>query len=306
MIDWISCWVPTIDVQHLRETFNFKIEHFSKTGEIPLYLEKAEWRNLKFEIRHNNGFDNYASVKFSGSIHKFHHGVNHNDYFLTDVNQTIKVICDTISTSPKMIEIHALEFGVNIPLMNDAKEILDRLILHKTTELKVPSYRFSRGYMRTCCYSQFELKIYNKGLQYRLSNNILRYEIKVNRMAYLHEKGISVTNLHDLLNEKIHCQFINLLMKSWDEIILKEDIFIINPKLNKTSNSLCINSSKYDYWKEQSTALKSFQFIRLRNRYRKALQLCESTNYHENIRNQIQAKWLQLSRDVVFLPLYTM
>jgi hypothetical protein len=301
MIDWISCWVPEIDVQLLRETFDFKTEHFSKTGEISLPLEKAEWRNLKFEIRYNNGFGNSASAKFSGSIHKFHHGVNHNDYFISEVDQTIKLICDRIATSPQSIEIHALEFGINVPLVNDATEILDRLILHKMSELKVPSYRHSRGYMKTCCYSQFELKIYNKGLQYRLSENILRYEIKVNRMAYLHEKGIPITNLNDLLNEKTHGYLMNLLIKNWDELILKEDIFIINPELNKKSNSICINSSKYDYWKEQSTALKSYQFIRLRNRYRKVLKLSESTNYHENIRNQIQAKWLQLTEVVDFL-----
>lgn len=296
MIDWISCRAHNIDIERLREVLDFKTEHFSKTGEISIPLERADWNYLKFEIFNNLCSNQFASIKFSGSLHKFYHGHNYNDFFIEEIHCAIYDICNLLNITTEDIELHSLEFGVNITDLEDTDSILARLLLHKKNKFKTPSYRKSRGFMQTCYYNQFEVKIYNKGMQYKLPINVLRYEIKVTRMAYLREKGIKIQKMNDLLNIKTYSQLSALLLKIWGEIIIKETIIMCDPKLNSFSRKLCTDSTKYDFWYEQASQLKSHQFIRLRNRYREIVKNSVSTNYHSFMSDQIMRKWQQLSK----------
>ena len=43
-----------------------------------------------------------------------------------------------------------------------------------------------------CRMSKFTIKIYDKGKQYNLPNNVLRFEIKVTAMQYLDNEGCKV------------------------------------------------------------------------------------------------------------------
>jgi hypothetical protein len=310
MIDWISCWVSNVDIRHLRDRLDFKSEYYVKSGELKTsngdyIVERAIWHGLKFEIHYKIESIPFAKVKFSGSIHKFSNGANFDDFYKQQLEKSISSICTLIGVSSEFIEIHALEFGVNINTDIPPSLILDRLVFFKQRafERQTMFKGCDVGFIQRSTRCNYELKVYNKGLHYKLIDNILRFEIKVTKMQFFKNKVSGIHCINDLLNEKILSQLINILQQFWDFVVLKEDVFRINPKLSATQKDILSNSTSDDYWKRKQKEYKPYKFNRLIKQYQNAIKESDATNYHEQIRNKIQTKWHQLSSNVNYLPI---
>jgi len=225
MIDWISCWVSNVDIRHLRDRLDFKSEYYVKTGELKTSIggysvECAMWKGLKFEIYNKIGSSQYAKVKFSGSIHKFSNGANFDNFYSYQLKNSIQDISSLIGVSPHLIELHAIEFGVNIHTQIPPNLILDRFIFFKQKRFEYQT-RFkgsNRGLIQRCTLSNYELKAYNKGLQYNLNENILRFEIKVTKMQFFKNKIFSLKYISIISSFKK--MLLILSIKSFD--IVKE------------------------------------------------------------------------------------
>ena len=310
MIDWISCWVSNIDIRHLRDRLDFKSEYHVKTGELKTsnggyIVERAIWHGLKFEIHYKIESSQYAKVKFSGSIHKFSNGANFDNFYKYQLEKSISAICSLIGVSPELVEVHALEFGVNIHTNIPPSLILDRLVFfkQKAFERQTMFKGWEIGFIQRCTRSNYELKVYNKGLHYKLYDNILRFEIKVTKMQFFNNKVSGIYCINDLLKDKILGQLMNILGQFWDLVVLKEDVFHMNPKLSATQKDILSNSTSDDYWKRKQIENKPYKFNRLIRQYQNAIKESDTTNYHEEIRNKIQTKWHQLSSNVNYLPI---
>ena len=136
MINWVSCWIPQINIRLIRERLDFKCEHFVITGELKITIngfivERAIWHSLKFEIHYENHSNQFARMKFSGSIHKFCNSVNFDNFYKFQLNKSIQEISSLIGVSPELIEVRAIEFGVNIHTEVPPNLILDRFIFFK-------------------------------------------------------------------------------------------------------------------------------------------------------------------------------
>ena len=310
MIDWISCWVSNVDIRHLRDRLDFKSEYYVKTGELKTSIggyivERAMWKGLKFEIHNKIESSHYAKVKFSGSIHKFSNGVNFDNYYIYQLKKSINDISSMIGVSPHIIEVHAVEFGVNIHTEMPPDLILDRFIFFKQKgfERQTKFKGSNRGYIQRCTLSNYQLKAYNKGLQYNLNENILRYEIKVTKMQFFKNKISGIQYLNDLLDNKILSQLGGILQQFWSYVVLKEEVFHFNPNLSATQKDILSNSTSDDYWKRMQREYKPYKFNRLIKQYQNTIKESDATNYHEQIRNKIQTKWHQLSYNVNYLPI---
>jgi hypothetical protein len=310
MIDWVSCSVPFMDIRNLRERLDFKSEHYVKTGELKTSMsgyivERATWNGLKFEIHNKIVSSHYAMVKFSGSIHKFSNGANFDNFYKCQLKKCIQEISFLIGVSPHLIEVHAIEFGVNIHTHVSPSLILDRLIFFKQVafERQTKFKGGKRGFIQRCTRSNYELKAYNKSLDYNLNENILRFEIKVTKMQFFKNKISGIHYLNNLLDDKILHQLGSLLQQIWNHVVLKEDVFYINPNLSVSQKVILSNTASDDYWKRIQKEYQPYKFNRLISRYQNAIKESKTTEYHEEIRNKIQTKWHQLSSSVNYLPI---
>lgn len=299
-----------MDIRNLRERLDFKSEHHVKTGELKTSMggyivERAMWNGLKFEIYNKIDSSHYARVKVSGSIHKFSNGANFDNFYKCQLNKIIQEISSLIGISPHFIEVHAMEFGVNIHTKISPSLILDRLVFFKQKAFERQTIYTGRkiGFTQRCTLSNYELKAYNKGIQYNMNENILRFEIKVTKMQFFKNKILGIHNLNDLLDDKILHQLGGLLLQNWNYVVLKEEVFCINPNLSLAQKDILSNTASDDYWKRIQKEYRPYKFNRLIRQYQNAVKESVTTDYHEEIRNKIQTKWHQLSSSVNYLPI---
>ena len=156
-----------------------------------LIWEYANYNNLKFQIRYSPEKPDWGLIKFSGSLHKFRNGVNYDDLDKYQLAQSINAICSAIEVLPEVVELHSIEFGVNVPLTVSPDLFLDRLIFFKNRLFeRQTSFKGATrlGLMQRCSFSNYQIKAYNKSKQYGLPHHILRFEIKVTKMQFLKNK----------------------------------------------------------------------------------------------------------------------
>jgi hypothetical protein len=141
------------------------------------------------------------------------------------------------------------------------------------------------------CYSQrYAVKIYDKGKQYQLSNDLLRIELKVIKMEQL--KNVGIVTLADLLDiEKLKHLGSNLVAM-FDEI-LYYDTSINLKELSRRERAIIMDGRNPAYWddlKEQSP--KTFDYRR--NRFREITNKYSKEHQQKKISQLIADKWEKL------------
>ena len=168
----------------------------------------------------------YGRVEFEGSLHKnFNGGLhNHNDFNVYDVSRVVCDIEDKIKFDSYSSEINVFEFAVNIITPFPPKLVLDNMLVHKG-EPFVPDKRRhkNKSHYYTCVHSQYIIKAYDKGLQYDLPYNVLRFEIRVGTMQFLRDKGINIRYFADLLNLDIYEPLSKILIETFEQIIFGDN-----------------------------------------------------------------------------------
>src|ERR1035437_4492154 len=158
--------------------------------------------------------NSYGIFTLRGSLHKFYNGGLHNanDYFLSDFKKTLNKLFEDIGLNADITPVNGFEFGVNIKLPTNPNNAIKRLILHKSNAGMIDKIgkRFE--------YTNYTFKIYNKSEQCRIepyqSGNILRVEIKVDKMIYIRKKGVHCSVRSDLFDFKVWKRFEWILIET--------------------------------------------------------------------------------------------
>lgn len=204
----------------------------------------------------------------NGSLHIFKNGGRHNhDHFnWNQVFQTIDELSDALSLNVWQLHLMNLEWGINVSLDSNPKNIISGLVMHKGKEFK--NMYVSPGTHSVCCHEQFSIKVYDKGSQHRLPYNILRIELAANKSAFFNNLGVRI--LDDIRNSDSRGNLQNsLLYGGWNDSILIEPglmQFVPNSKqdyqrLSKWSNpkywldisnrSRCYQKKEYDLFRHK-------------------------------------------------------
>jgi hypothetical protein len=157
--------------------------------------------------------------------------------------------------------------------------------------------------------NQYRIKLYNKGLQYfkigvlgNCNNQLLRFEIHVDKMQYLQSKQINIYSLADLLNTGYLYKLGQLLNETFRKIIIYDSR--INTSTLKTKDKQFIqelnNPKKWDKL-SQDKRPKSYQ--RKLKKFRNLIISNTPDNLQLITANKISEKWNELSKNVPFLPL---
>lgn len=221
----------------------FSREVNQDTGEIRTTNKKGK-KITPFQIAYYNDltFKIYdtGSIYFYGSFHKyFNNGLhNFNNFDTFGIREVLRDFKTKFGITPEHCILRNLELGLNIITPIETNIILDNCLLHKTKLLEY-KYHSDEGRYKQCEHSQYIVKIYNKTLHYKKkgltpSNNILRFELKFNKMEYFNKLG--VFNLYELLEYGL-LNFKDRLLKEWNNILYFDNTININEKTTNKYNN---------------------------------------------------------------------
>jgi hypothetical protein len=214
-----------------------------RTGEVKEHIKQAKYNNLDIQIIH----DKFINLK--GSLHKYFNSANHNhnDFTLIDSFNTIKDLCQRFAINPFNTVLHNLEFGVNVNLPFETKVFLDSIIRYKSKDYELEQFN-GRGYLLRFSFDQYELKIYDKGLQYLLKDNTLRFELKVRKMHYLESKGININNYVDLFHAGNIEKLKQLLLNAFNDLLIYDSSINLKTIKSKREREILTSGSNPKYW----------------------------------------------------------
>jgi hypothetical protein len=291
MIDGIKTYDLKTDPQKLIEN-PYLAEYWDTTvhnSDGRYKYEFAEYFGLKFRIKNEK-------VRLQGSVHKYRNAGRHNydDFRAVDVAEVVWELskCFEIDTSTTLL--NNVEFGVNVVLPFGVHVVLNNLIVYKGEPfIKVVEDGIS---YYQCKKKQFIIKIYDKGNQYNLSENVLRFEIKVMKMQYLVIKGIPLHYLSDLLNMDIYEPLGNILTEVFEGILFGDNT-INESNLTVKELETYLRGNNPTTWKPQKGETERKRLYRLEMSFKSILERYHTgVNVQRLVSELIRVKSLELSR----------
>lgn len=315
MIDYISVELEKRIINSLliNPLLNFAVKINEETGEYNPHnkdyvVKTAYYEGFLFYYTKNIISGN-ERIHLKGSIHKFYTGgVNNTDYDLNRLKWSINALRVCFDIEPNKTQIHSLEFGVNINTPNSCSGIISNILYYYNRKPNEQDY-LGKGQLTEFRLSQYRIKIYNKSLQYftngiekQNQDNLMRVEIHVDTMQYLHNKSIPIKTLGDLTDNLNLIHLGGLLISMFNDIVLfdariKTTALTLKEKrfLNEMNNPRKWDAIRKDKRaKYYSRQLEKLRDITIQN---------TPNNLQLTIANSIQRKWDSLTRNVPILPL---
>lgn len=285
MIDFVKIEMPNKKkdqlIQKLRAN-NWKVDYTldGETGEILEYPVYPEFQNLKIEIL------SPKFIQLRGSLHKFfENGNNIKSFNYNDFLSVIISLNESIGLDPFISPIHHIEFGVNIKPGCDIDDLINRILNHNGKNFYPMDEQEGLSLGINCKRFQYIIKIYRKK-----DTNILRVEIKVNRIKFLENVGVRF--LIDLLDPTIWKALANELTTMIQELIIIDNSIDIN-SLKPKEKILIENWGNPKYLiKKRKENSRKFQYER--RRYRAIISRYSKKNEHQEIIKLINEEISQL------------
>lgn len=257
-------------------TKQFK-EHETRT-----YTARFETYQLTIKEVIRPGDETEYFLTIDGSLHKnYFDGQNYSSFTAAAAEKEINHLCKSLDLDANKARIINLEFGVNIEMnRKPIKFINENLLMHKTTPFEAYEKKNGICIGRRATHTQYSFKVYDKGLQYRLPNKLMRVELRYINMERLRRNGIF--NLADLLDKSKTSYLGEFLLEAWDGVLVGE-----KPKPGDGFGEM---GTYRDYWNKLPRKT-SPEFKNRRKRYRASL----GTASQDSIRELISNEWERLS-----------
>lgn len=253
------------------------------TGELSNKIE-TKYMSLVISIYES------GTVIIKGSLHKFwNNGIhNYNDFHLTNVLNIIDEWVNIFGAEILNAKIDNIEFGVNIKPPIQTDEILRNVLLHKRVKFKTGTF-FNSNY-KECAHEHYCIKIYDKALQYKQPNDILRIECKYIRMVELNRIGIY--SYKDLRKPEIYPELERMLIKKWNEVLFIDETIKRKGLKEKQRESLN-NYLNPNYWLKIAKN-ETYRYNKEEIKYKNIVSKF-SDNLQFQISNLINEKWQKLT-----------
>ncbi len=283
--------IPFLDFETLVSSSTGEINPINrereKRGLPPKYEKKADFKGLTIVVT------NEHSVNLHGSLHKYFHGNNSGVFSSAEVKQTVHYIASTLKIDPGLTRLHNLEFGVNIILPFNVSTFLDSILCYRGQRPDRNTYS-GKGALIKFYFEHYEVKLYDKGKQYGLNDNILRVEIKVRRMQFLHKKGLLIKTLNDLLNTNYYSNLKSILMKTVDSMILC-DRDSNKKRMSKNEVRIFSECSNQYYWLDLWENNQNY-YRKRKTYFRKLNDLFGQKKIQSTVVELVSKQWDQLTQ----------
>ena len=241
-----------------------RFEELRKAGTFAVGITKCEPKEgevLKQSYLYKNMTITPTGEGFilAGSLHKYrsiikgiatceqidkHQGYNGDLFTLQDITEIIAHLCGVLDISPHVCTLQNIEIGVNNVVTFAPFDFLKGVLYHRNDYS--PTIKHGGNYIQFE-HAQYYIKLYNKGRQYELPNNVIRVEIKVMKMQKLIEAGINISTLADI-NESTLKQAFNLLYNEFNEVIYY-DYSLKTERLTEAKQRKVLEYQNRTFWK---------------------------------------------------------
>ncbi len=286
MFDWFKIFNLNVSAESLinNELLCFPLYVVENDGEILDRRRTATFNKLIFTITPEQ------IIKLQGSFHTYKNSGlhNYNDFSYVDFVDVLIDLFRKFGINPKNQKLNFIEFGLNIETPFNPSMFIDNLICHNSKP-----FNFSQAVKKNYAvvdHQRYDLKIYNKGLQFGSKMYILRIEIKVKKMEHLNKLGI--VTLWDLLNSVNLEGLKKILIKCFDEIVFWDDTINLD-ETNDSERILLIEGNNPRFWKSlQKNAGNNAS--KKRNRFKSLVNKYGKLEFYK-LSSQINDKWHELS-----------
>jgi hypothetical protein len=206
----------------------------NNTGECETAI--AKYKNMKLTLKGLNYFELQGSLHILANNGKH----NYNDFTYEMFNNSLQELLSIIMVDVSDLRILKLEYGFNIRPPQTTDYVIDRLLQLKDKSPTKGKDCVNDGNYTQFKFSEYILKVYNKGLQHKLGFEVLRVEVKqTNWSKYRIENKIST--IYDFIKSDKSI-FINKLLDLWKEVKLYDIKY--ESEIANSYNLSCVN-----YWK---------------------------------------------------------
>jgi len=267
MIDGIKIMNLIVNILELisNDLLTFTGNYNTETGEVYKYPLYAKYRGLDFKIKDNSkqrkknpAIQQNIYVHLDGSLHKYWNNGQHNynDYFFTDLQQTIDELRENLKINTDRSLLNNLEFGVNIQTKYTFEDVSRSIVDYKGEPFHPFTMTGAKGI--ECETDNFYIKIYDKGHQYDQPGNLLRIEIKVRKMKFFADRGIKINSLSSLLNYSEIIKLKGAIRGIFDDILFT-DYNIPQNKLTPANRLVLSQGGNQKYWEHLKPKSKDFK-----------------------------------------------
>ena len=280
----------------LNPLFEFIVEVDDTTGEMVRKLAKYKGIEIIIIYATKQKDGTYKSLEYpkaiiKGSLHKFYNEGKHNyDNFNRNqlrqsiINLELIFGCEVLDA-----KIENVEFSVNIIPPIATTSLMNKISMYGRTPFK--DGRFKNSDYKEVILQHYYVKIYDKGLQNYLHQNILRVEYKSKRMKPLNDIGLYCFG--DLLKDEIYANLGRKLIDMWQKVLILDDSIRVDELTPKQQMDLnkWLNPNNWNKLTNHSNKKKFNQEL---ERYKKVVAN-HSDNLHEQTRLLINKKWEKLT-----------
>lgn len=251
MIDWFKIELMNRPADELRQRLDFINPVILKTRKIVgtheiAYIQLYDVKDCAISVK----IFRSGRVWVQGSIHKFWDSHNHSIFTIDETQKAFARLFEILGVNPANAKVLQLEYGVNINTEFNPNLFIDRLICFKSKPFEGMGNYEKIG--KVCYQKEYDLKIYNKGKQYKLKSNVLRIEKKIKDSYYL--KRLGINSITDLTAAKAEQMTIDLC-ECIDEVIFN-DKSIDETKLTTRQKIALSKYRNTDFWNEISRAVR--------------------------------------------------
>ena len=271
---------------------------------VTIFNGKWETFELKVtEVRYIKTGSKIYYLKIKGSLHKNHfNGKNFQPFNWVELQTQVQYICKNLLIDPNRAQISTIEVGVNIVTPFVVTPFLKGSVInYKGKEFK--NYKADRNGFELglfCDLSQYQLKLYDKGLQNNLPINLMRFEIRFLKMQIPKNKGI--VYLTDLLDIQKVKKLKPLIIKAWENVLIYDlvnskelkktlgsdyDLLLLGKNPKHWSNIKNLNRDSYNYQKGKF----------------KDIVIKYGSNYHSVVLDLVEKEWESLFNNSTNLPI---
>jgi len=207
-------------------------------------------------------------IEVTGSLHKSHFdGPNYQRFNFDCLQYEIDYLSSYLGVSPDQLRVQNLEIGVNVETnFRPFKYLKNNLLLYKTKEFKPYDYGVDAKELGFYCPGTPIIKIYDKGKQYDLPGNLMRFEVRYKKSQPLNKMGIYT--LADLQDRSMVQSLGQLLIKTWESVLLYEsDLDLNKSKLTSGEKKFYRESAhtkNWLKWKRQQKSRSGYYNLRQR------------------------------------------
>lgn len=293
-LDYIKAELIDIDKERIlnHHALKFVLNNVDQNGEIftPKTIDgrpksvqaKAQYKNMIF--RHYILSD---KIELTGSLHTLSNGGFHNfnDFKQTAFRRVLFELYTLFGILPKNMRLFSVEWGVNLIPEIDTDLILNNCLFHKRKPFETV-YEYQGGHYIQCKYTQYIVKLYNKGKQYQ-RGNVFRVEHKQTNFKVYADAKLPGRTLQDLINS----EFAGLktkLLELWNEVLFIDPSLPITERYTKLTHR--------EHWKDlfKNRARKT---VRKRMRKLKLINETQGEDIQNKIRKLISQKIDELNNN---------